>query len=207
MNMNLMELETELKKLAVMPPWGRKQQDDWDSCSNFIYQLPSYEELIQKLTLLDKGIDFNHYVIHRWFNTLSALGIEKMFAQCKGVIPNSNKYDKWVDFSIGPISFDHKTSVFPKHYGHSLAYAEKNPEHLIQWLYQEQSKQQRFHLRNRLFILLFKENGAHWKLRAELNKIKDHIEYYVTNFDHSKLQQIKFENGTSAWSDIIWIKD
>lgn len=51
--MTLSQLETELKKLTQMPHWGKKQTDDWDKLSNFVYQLPSYESLLQQLQELN----------------------------------------------------------------------------------------------------------------------------------------------------------
>lgn len=205
--MTLFQLEIELKKLAQMPPWGKKQTDDWDKLSNFVYQLPSYESLLQQLQALNKGQDFDNYVLHRWYNTLSARAVEQLFCNCAGVTAHKNQFDKLIDFSINGIAFDHKTSVFPKGYPNDVQFAQQNPKHLIEWLYAQQSTQQRFHQANRLFIILFANDGNHWKLRAEINKMQLCIENYVRQFDARNLQQIHFTNGENALSDIIWVNE
>ena len=71
------------------------------------------------------------------------------------------------------------------------------------WLYKNQSKQQREHYQNRLFILVYAEDGEHWKLKAEIDLLKQCIQKYVSTFDASKLQQLQF-NGNAIVSDIIW---
>lgn len=205
--MSLAQLETELKKLIQMPHWGKKQTDDWDKLSNFVYQLPSYELLIQQLQELNKGTDFDHYVLHRWYNILSAKAVEQIFCSCEGVKANINQYDKLVDFTINGMAFDLKTSVFPKGYPNDLNFARQNPKHLIEWLYAQQSTQQRFHQANRLFIILYAMDGQHWKLRAEIGKMHKCIESYVQQFDADQLHQIHFINGEKAYSDILWMME
>ena len=51
--------------------------------------------------------------------------------------------------------FDHKTSVYPSAFKKTLEYAKEHREELIDWLYENQSKQQRFHMKNRLFVVVF----------------------------------------------------
>lgn len=203
-NMQLSEIESELKQVKSMPPWGRKQSDDWDKESNFIYDYPTYNELLTILKSKSKPEEFNNYVVHRWFNAMSALGVEKIFTSQQGVIANFNKYDKLVDFSIQNISFDHKTTVFPHGFGKDICYAEENPKELIQWLYKQQSLEGRFHLANRLFVVLYSSDGNHWKLRAELSELKPIIENYIQYFSKKNLHQFSFEKGKQTFSDIIW---
>lgn len=202
--MTLSQIETELKRLNAMPAWGRKQSDDWDRLSNFVYEMPTYAELQMRLRQLNQSEAFKNYVLHRWFNTLSAMAVERIFAQCAGVLPNRNRYDKLVDFSIQGVTFDHKTTVFPARFPYHIAYAQEHPELLIRWLYDEQSKQGRFHQANRLFLVLWNADGEHWRLRAELSKIQTIIANYVAHFDARKLHEITFSNQITALSDIIW---
>lgn len=204
--MTLSQLEAELKKLLQMPLWGKKQTDDWDKLSNFVYQLPGYESLLEQLQQLNKGKDFDHYVLHRWYNTLSARAVEQIFCSCEGVLPNLNQYDKLVDFTIKGIAFDLKTAVFPQGYPNSLEYAQQQPKHLIEWLYRHQSQEQRFHRGNRLFLLLWANDGEHWKLRAEISKIKNVIHQYVQKFEEKNLKEIHFDTGEKALSDILWFR-
>jgi hypothetical protein len=182
-------------------PWGRKQQNDWDKRTNFIYKISSWEDFKKYTSNLPKPI--RNYALNRWFNFWSANGVENIFCSLPGVEPNLNKYDRLIDFSINRISFDHKTTVYPKRYSHPINYAIENPLSLIKWLYDNQSKQQRFHLANRLFIVLYDQNGVHWKLRAELKQLYEIIANYVLSFDATQLPTLSLQQKQIR-SDIIW---
>ena len=56
--------------------------------------------------------------------------------------------------AINKTPFDHKTTVFPKGFGHTLDYAINHEEELISWLYEHQSSQGRLHYKNRLFVIV-----------------------------------------------------
>lgn len=202
--MNLSELEAELKKVTYMPKWGTKQFDNWDKLSRFIYDLPAYEELQQKLKTLNISEDFNNYAVHRWYNSLSAYAVEKIFTQHSQVVKNPDPYDKLIDFTIQGVPFDHKTTVFPRGFGKNFQYAKQHPEELIQWLYKQQSTEGRYHTSNRLFVVLYSNDFEHWKLRAEISLLKPVINQYVENFDIKKLHRFSFEQGKETLSDIIW---
>lgn len=199
------QIEKQLRlRLSGYPPaaWGRKQTDDWDRQTRFIYHISDWAELAEKIAPLDKPLA--DYAVHRWFNFWSAQAVERMFCRLPGVQANLDPYDRLVDFSIRGITFDHKTSVFPKRYGHPPKFAWQNRADLIGWLYRNQSRQQRYHTANRLFIILNDRGGQHWKLRADLRGLYRAIHNYVTNFEPTKLVRIKLD-GTTALSDIIWL--
>ena len=201
--MQLDQLEMELKKRWKFPyKWGRKQANDWDYKTNFIYKIKTFDELLKTLAPFEQ--DIKDYAMNRWYNFWSAMAVEHIFAKHPMIIPNKNKYDKLIDFTINSIPFDHKTSVFPRGFNKSLFYAQQNPKELIKWLYDNQSQQGRKHVKNRLFIVLFYKNGAHWKLKAELFLLKEKIDQYCKNFDSNLLPEFNFEEG-KVLSDIIWL--
>ena len=211
MKMITREIETELKKRLRYPYiWNRKQNDTWDSYTNFIYQTPKWEELILKIEAkvlehqLDKKELF-YYAINRWYNFWSAMAIENIFSNCKEIITNPNFNSRTIDFTLQKIAFDHKTSVFPKHLNNDLAYAQSNKRELITWLYKNQSSQKRHHLKNRVFIIVFDKNGEHWKLKAEIKWMAKEIKNYVSNFKPSQLQKFIFTSQSETYSDIIWL--
>ena len=201
--MDFIRLEAQLKERLNFPYfWGRKQSNEWDAKTNFIYTTYTFEKLIETTSHFTS--DEKNYSFNRWYNFWSAMAVEKLFSLHKKIVPNVNKYDKLVDFSINTISFDHKTSVFPKGFNNTLEYAKQNSSELITWLYLNQSQDGRKHLENRLFIILYDKNGDHWKLKSELGMIKKQIDDYVENFDESKLVTLILENKKII-SDIIWI--
>jgi len=201
--MDLQRLEKELKKRLSYPyRWGRKQSNSWDNKTNFIYNTYSFESLLYKTKNFSQ--ELKDYALNRWFNFWSAMAVEYIFASHSNVDPNKNKYDKLIDFKINNTPFDHKTSIFPKGFNNTYAYAQENKRELIQWLYDNQSQQGRKHLKNRLFIMVFDKNNQHWKIKAEIMKIKAEIDFYVRNFDVNNLCTFNFGEG-KVFSDIVWV--
>jgi len=213
MSINLNYIENELKKRLKYPyVWGRKQNDYWDALSNFIYKIDNFEQLVNKIELRFNEIKnreisydkFFNYSINRWYNFWSARAIEHIFCSLPEVTPFKNNKDRLVDFQIKGIKFDHKTSIFPKYYPNTLKYAQSNPVDLIEWLYKNQSKQQREHYKNRLFIVLYSHNGEHWKLKSEIKWLQNFIVNYVSTFDLKKIFKFRFNEKEIILSDIIW---
>lgn len=208
--MNLEKLETELKKRFSYPyVWGGKQNDDFDKLTNFIYKTSSFKELLKQIESNFKSYSnyskLKNYALNRWYNFWSAKAIETIFCSHQLVNPHENKKNKYIDFFIDGIPFDHKTTVFPKGFSNSIPYAIDHKKVLIEWLYLNQSSQQRQHFKNRLYIVLidFENQNEHWKLKAEIAWLKRKISTYLTNFEPSKLQSLSFEKS-NARADIIW---
>ena len=120
------------------------------------------------------------------------------------VKPAKNSRDRLIDFSIDGASFDHKTSVFPKNYNLPIDEAIRNTPELIKWFYKNQSQQQRKHLKNRLFIVLYSGDGKHWKLKAEISWLQKIIDHYMIGFNPHFLMKFSFEKDKEIISDIIW---
>jgi hypothetical protein len=204
-DISIRKIEAELqKRVSTYPPvqWGRKQTDDWDRQTNFIYHIWQWDELVRHIAGFETLLA--NYAVTRWFNFWSAYAVETLFCNLPGVEPNINKYDRLVDFSIHGIKFDHKTSVFPKKYDQTPRYAWENKKHLILWLYDHQSQEQRYHTANRLFIILYARDNKHWQLRAEIGLLHQQIVGYVKRFTPDKLIKIQTPAQTVALSDLIW---
>lgn len=176
---NLRQLEKELKRRIHYPyKWGMIQNDYYDNLTNFVYNIFRFDSLVEYLEKQFKGklpqdeydIIFN-YALNRWYNFWSAVAVEKIFC-CLPRVKSAPKYDRERDFFINGIPFDHKTTVYPKKYPLTIEEAIQNKKHLIEWLYLNQSREQRFHLKNRLFIVLYSSDLEHWKLKAEISIIK-----------------------------------
>jgi len=207
--MNLRTIEHELKKRLDHPyQWRRKQNNDFDSQTRYIYRLQNFEELLKTIEVQhpnDPQKDYFNYTLNRWYNFWSAKAIEKIFCQAINVEAEKNPYHKQKDFSIDNLSFDHKTSVFPKAYPTPFGHTQQNPKDLLKWLYQHQSQQGRKHLENRLFIILYNEsNQEHWKLKSEIQWLKILIENYLKNFDKNKLQTFHFLPNKVTYADAIF---
>lgn len=203
-------LEKELKKRTAFDyTWKTKQLDRLDKKTNFIYKIMNFETVLKKIEDVFKDEaeceQLKNYALNRWCNFWSAKGVESMFCEHKNVQPHINSKDKYIDFFIKTIPFDHKTTVFPKGFKKSIPYAISHKSELISWLYHNQSQQQRKHAKNRLFIVLidYEHPDLHWKLKAEIHWLKSVISTYLINFDRSKLQRLSF-NNESVYADVIW---
>jgi hypothetical protein len=209
MKQTLVEIELELKKRLAYPyKWGQKQNDNFDKQTNFIYHTFSFKELLSEIDKRFKSnsnySSFFNYTINRWFNFWSAQAVENIFCSLPNVKPALDSKDRLVDFTIDGVSFDHKTSNFPKNFPYKIDEAFKKTDELIKWLYKHQSQQQRKHLRNRLFIVLYNGSGEHWKLKSEIIWLKERIEKYMMGFNPDYLLKFNFEQNKETLSDVIW---
>jgi hypothetical protein len=209
--MDLENIEKELKKRCQFPyKWFRKQNDLWDSYTNFIYKTPNWESLIRKISIVadTQGFDKQQifqYAANRWYNFWSAQAVEQIFTEIDGVEPVAQIKDSEKDFYLFGIPFDHKTSVFPKQFNKTFEYAQNHKNELIEWLYKNQSAQKRHHFKNRLFIVVFERNGEHWKLKAEISLLKKSIQKYAASFRREQLHSFTFAGEQQTLSDIIWV--
>ncbi len=209
--LDLSNIEKELKKRHQFPyKWFRKQNDQWDRYTQFIYQIPIWEVLIRKITIVAESQEVDkqqifQYAANRWYNFWSAQAVEQIFTEIEGIDSVAETKDSEKDFYLFGIPFDHKTSVFPKQFEKTFEYAQTHKTELIEWLYKNQSTQKRHHFKNRLFIVVFDKNGEHWKLKAEISLLKKAIEKYVAVFKPEQLHSFKFAHGQNTLSDIIWV--
>ncbi len=202
-------IEANLRKRLAYPyRWHRRQDNRHDAATDFIYATVEFEVLMARIEERFKaGPDFlawRDYALNRWYNYWSARGVEMIFAQMPGVVPHRDPRDRLVDFTLRGIPFDHKTTVFPRGFGHDLAYARRHPRELLRWLYARQSRERRHHLGNRLFLVLYRADGEHWRLRAELSWLAQHIRAYVQRFDPGRLYAFSLSPPQRTLADLIW---
>ena len=209
MDQDLIKIERELKKRLSYPyKWGRKQNDQFDKLTNFVYRINSFDEVLKEIeNIFKKDKDHKNianYALNRWYNFWSAQAVEKIFCSLPNVKPALDEKDRLVDFSIDGVTFDHKTSIFPKNFPHPIEEAIKRTDELIIWLYKHQSQQQRKHLKNRLFIVLYASDGQHWKLKSEISWLKERIEKYMKGFNPHFTLKFRFEKNQETLADVIW---
>jgi|APLow6443716910_1056828.scaffolds.fasta_scaffold14399_2 hypothetical protein len=209
MQTDLVQIEKELKKRLVYPyKWGRKQNDEFDKLTNYIYRISEFEEVFKETeSRFNKDKEHQNianYALNRWYNFLSAQAVEKIFCSLPNVKPALDEKDRLVDFTIDGVTFDHKTSIFPKNFPYPIEEAIKKTDELILWLYKHQSQQQRKHLKNRLFIVLHSSDGEHWKLKAEISWLKERIVKYMSGFNPHYLLKFQLEKNQDTISDVIW---
>ena len=99
--------------------------------------------------------ELRQYAYHRWVNFHSSIYCEQLF--CKyGAKKVENNKDKEKDIVINKIAYDVKLTVYPNAFKNQYDLnIDENKNKLIKWLYTNQSKEGRNHMRNRLFIVCF----------------------------------------------------
>jgi len=209
MNIDSQRIETELKKRLVYPyKWGRKQNDYFDKLTNFVYRIQNFDEVlseIEKRFKQDKEHkNISNYALNRWYNFWSAQTVEQIFCSLPNVKAALDGKDRLVDFTIDGFTFDHKTSIFPNGFPYGIEDAVGKTKELIEWLYKNQSQQQRKHLKNRLFMVLYSSDGEHWKLKAEVSWLKERIENYMKGFNPHYLLKFQLEESHYTLADVIW---
>lgn len=209
MQIDLIQTERELKKRLAYPyKWGRKQNDEFDKLTNFVYRISSFDEVLKetekRFSKDNEHKNIANYALNRWYNFWSAQAVEKIFCSLPNVKPALDEKDRLVDFSIDGVTFDHKTSIFPKNFPYPINEAIKKTDELIRWLYEHQSQQQRKHLKNRLFIVLYSSDEEHWKLKAEISWLKERIEKYMVGFNPHFLLKFSLEKDQYTLADVIW---
>ena len=209
MDTSLLNIEKELKKRLTYPyKWGRKQNNEFDRLTNFVYKVSSFEEVLKEIESRFKKdkehSNISNYALNRWYNFWSAQAVEKIFCSLPNVKPALDSKDRLVDFTIDGVKFDHKTSIFPKNFPYKIDEAIKKTNELILWLYKHQSQQQRKHLKNRLFIVLYSSDGEHWKLKSEISWLEERIKKYMEGFNPHYLLKFQLEQNQETISDVIW---
>lgn len=205
----LESIEANLRRRLDFPyRWHRRQDDRHDRATDFIYEIADFDALMAAIEARFGGSrDFERwrdYALNRWYNYWSARGVEMIFAQMPGVVPHRDRRDRLVDFTLRGIPFDHKTTVFPRGFGHDLDYARRHPRALLRWLYARQSRERRHHLGNRLFLVLHRADGEHWRLRAELSWLAGIVRAYVRTFDAARLHRLALSPEGETLADLIW---
>ncbi|MCW8995420.1 MAG: hypothetical protein OQK77_06370, partial [Psychromonas sp.] len=77
MNQDLLQIERELKKRLSYPyKWGRKQNDQFDKLTNFVYRFPSFEDVVKEIESRFKQDkehqNISNYALTRLYNFWSA---------------------------------------------------------------------------------------------------------------------------------------
>jgi hypothetical protein len=179
-------IRTELNKLRKMPPWGRRQGDQWDRLSNFIYDTYTLSEVWHQVNVVGRaqGLDiraFGAYTVRRWYNHHSHDQILQIFQAHPDVRPEENRKHRTIDFYLRDLPFDLKISRFPRAYPENIDYAKIKPHHLAQWLYENQSKERRYHTGHRLFLILqhTPEPQLSWRLRCDFANLERLIQNFL----------------------------
>jgi hypothetical protein len=194
----VIEKEKIVEALSFMENRWTFQNDDKDKDTTFIYTVENVAELLECCDR--KGINRN-YALHRWYNFNCAKWHEHFFCQNQAVRKETNERHKTIDFYINDVPFDLKTSTFPKKANQALDLRKrKDKNDLIKWLYANQSKQNRYHLDNRLFIVCNSLKG-----KSDFELIAQKTTFFLDFINKNTFNQVEIGKKT-VFSDVIFIE-
>ena len=147
------KLSNDLRSLALLIPlhWGAIQNDRNDSNIN-MFQINSFEELEHEIKNLSP--ELQNYFRRRWYLWRCAQCDEYLFNINPNVEPNPNPRDQSYDIMFdGHLPFDVKGTVIPRSLRDDVEGCIKNPQKMIDFYYNQQSRGVRHAFQNRLFIV------------------------------------------------------
>ena len=145
--------EIDMAGQLIDNSWKLKQDDVLDQRTSHIYQCRNLEGLKEQADLRQLSVLEQNYALHRWRNfKRHEAWLSLLFEQVPSISLPRQSFHKQQDFIIRSneedIPFDLKVTRYP----HSAAQDLGDLELAI-WFYSNQSRQGRFHLANRFFIV------------------------------------------------------
>jgi hypothetical protein len=145
--------EIDRAALLLDNSWKVKQTDQLDQRTSHIYQCRTLDQLREIAAEKHLSEDEQLYAVHRWRNFKRHEAWQALlFEQVPSISLPPKAFHKEQDFFISSngdvIPFDLKITRYPHTAGHGLS-----DRGLAEWFYQNQSRQNRFHLGNRFFVV------------------------------------------------------
>lgn len=201
-------LGMELKKaLKYMSADWRMQNNFSDYKSNFIYNAETVQECVEKAKINNVDLE---YVLHRWYNHKTSTQCERIFVEY-GAKKEEDIKNKDIDIYINNEPFDVKLTVYPnklKQHPYNLR-NRVGKNQMIQWMYANQSQQQRKHLKNRLFIVCDGINQYDSLcLKSDFEQIRVKIREYMNSVNTNGFNELIIRDKGIDYrvkSDIIYI--
>lgn len=177
----------QLQKIADSLAWGRVQNNAWDRLCPFIFRLRSVEAVTARAAEVGRqnpevadADELVRYARRRWYCFWCARLSELLFLDYPNARPGPPK-DHQVDLYLDDVPFDLKTSEVPRAFVGGLAELLGDPARAVAWFYTHQSQERRFHLGNRLFLVLGdpEDPGQAWRLRGDVAALRAAIDAFM----------------------------
>lgn len=205
--MRYQELENEIQKCKpyLQEKWA-VQNDKQDQDTNFVYYCKTLESC--KLLAKENEID-EIYAIHRWYNYVCSKAVEEIFCEL-GAEPCENPKNKLYDLKIDGTCFDIKVSKFVLKAKQDL-YTRQGKNEMIRWLTENQSKEGRSHLGNKLYVVCVAETDIDaMMLKSNFKRIKQACERFLEYYKDKPFNTILVKTDQNAFSpiyaDLIYVK-
>lgn len=189
--------EIEAAGLAIANSWKMKQTDHLDKRTSHIYECRSLADLRRFAT--EKSLTDSEliYSLHRWRNFKRHEAWQSLlFEQVPSISLPTESFNKKQDFFIEAngekIPFDLKVSRYPLSAKPGL-----NDKELAEWFYKNQSRQGRFHLANRFFVVGEPESALY-----SIDLARDTISEFVQSMSTFR-HFVRHPNGTVSRAVVL----
>ena len=199
-------LSRDLRKIAVEIPirWGRVQNNVYDNelkriCN--IFSIMSLNELLPYISLFDE--EHQMYYKRRWYLLRCADCDEYLFYKNDNVEHNPNRFDKKWDIKIDNcFLFDVKGTVIPRDFRDRWEDVVKNPQQIIDFYYEQQSRGVRYDMQNRIFIVHHSivNDDREFLLRCAWRTKESVYRIFVNNINN-----ITFSRYNDCYAAVIFI--
>ena len=205
-----MSLETDLEKCSqIMGSSWPKQSREKDFRTNFIYKCYTLDDCLEAIEI-NNALDLKDYALHRWYNKTCSIICEYMFCDY-GAIHETDIYNHDTDIYIDGIPFDVKLTVYPKQLLNNKLLditSRQGKNKLLQWLYANQSKENRKQFTNRLYIVCKGHTYLESiNLKNNFPKIRQKVYKFMEYYNqHKTINTITVQDGEQQYivqSDII----
>jgi len=144
----------------IAAQWPTIQGNNLDIRTRFIFQKQTVQSVLTSCAENSLANEVTAYALTRWTRWMRHDAWMERFLEEPAVERAENPMDKQIDFSIEGVPFDLKVTRFPRAAERHLTERE-----LAIWLYINQSKEGRFHLANRLFVVADDEDRLYnWQI-------------------------------------------
>ena len=196
------KLSLDLRKLAKTIPlnWGQVQNNRSDDKIN-MFSIDSYENLEEQIGHLSEPE--KNYLRRRWYLWRCSQCDEYLFYINDNVEQNPDRYDKAWDVRFNSsIAFDVKGTVVPRDMRAQVEDLIANPQEMVRFYYDEQSRGRRFDIQNRLFIVhhSYVDPRREFYLRCAWESKRMIYRIFSGNID-----KIKFFEYSNVLSAVIFI--
>ena len=196
--MDFTEVNRQLEGAAeVLSNYWKIQDNEQDRRTRFYRRYDTFSELIHSNEYAQLSEEDQNTTLHRWYNTKTSETCERIFVEygAEAADYEQNYFNK-IDIFIHDVRFDVKITNFPQNNAVRQMRLDlkkrSDRDRLICWLYQNQSREQRYDTGNRLFIVC---KGGSVRESTRLKQSFDQIEVKVRAY-MAYLQQSGYDFNT-----------
>jgi hypothetical protein len=201
--MDLAKLQNELKKRWFLPfNWHYKFDPKLDYEADFIFSTQNFDKILTEVERLSENK--HQYVLNRWYNFWCERAVIQIFSQHDKVSLNDGQLARSEILLLHKTPFILKSYIYPNQFAKTFRYALLHKEELIYWLYRRSKRENRSDPKNFIFLLFYRRDGEHWKMKAEILLLERLICHYLDPLDIQKVTHLHFFNNKTSYSDLIW---